>query len=106
MKQYWLGPNYMKEGVAGNDITRTNVPDIRISFRYETLLDELTNIFKEGVAGNDITRTNVPDIRISFRYETLLDELTNIFKVRLYTCNMSHNINNITHTCKLDGGRQ
>ncbi|KAL0868847.1 hypothetical protein ABMA27_007199 [Loxostege sticticalis] len=47
MKQYWLGPNYMKEGVAGNDITRTNVPDIRISFRYETLLDELTNIFKE-----------------------------------------------------------
>lgn len=46
MKQYWLGPNYMKEGVAGNDITRTNVPDIRISFRHETLLDELTNIFK------------------------------------------------------------
>ncbi|XP_048486204.1 AMP deaminase 2 isoform X3 [Plutella xylostella] len=48
MKQYWLGPNYTKEGVAGNDITRTNVPDIRISFRYETLLDELTNIFKAG----------------------------------------------------------
>lgn len=46
MKQYWLGPNYLKEGVAGNDITRTNVPDIRISFRYEALLDELTNIFK------------------------------------------------------------
>ncbi|XP_075983059.1 AMP deaminase 2-like isoform X2 [Anticarsia gemmatalis] len=46
MKQYWLGPNYQKEGVAGNDITRTNVPDIRISFRHETLLDELTNIFK------------------------------------------------------------
>ncbi|XP_044728732.1 AMP deaminase 2 isoform X2 [Chrysoperla carnea] len=46
MKQYWLGPNYTKEGVAGNDITRTNVPDIRVAFRYETLLDELTNIFK------------------------------------------------------------
>ncbi|KAH9642301.1 hypothetical protein HF086_009665 [Spodoptera exigua] len=50
MKQYWLGPNYMKEGVAGNDITRTNVPDIRISFRHETLLDELTNIFKSRFA--------------------------------------------------------
>ncbi|CAB3248653.1 unnamed protein product [Arctia plantaginis] len=50
MKQYWLGPNYMKEGVAGNDITRTNVPDIRISFRHETLLDELTNIFKSRSA--------------------------------------------------------
>ncbi|XP_065167724.1 AMP deaminase 2 isoform X3 [Atheta coriaria] len=46
MKQYWLGPNYTKEGVAGNDITRTNVPDIRVAFRYETLIDELNNIFK------------------------------------------------------------
>ncbi|XP_022909804.1 AMP deaminase 2 isoform X4 [Onthophagus taurus] len=46
MKQYWLGPNYTKEGVAGNDISRTNVPDIRVAFRYETLLDELSNIFK------------------------------------------------------------
>jgi AMP deaminase len=46
MKQYWLGPNYTKEGVAGNDISRTNVPDIRVAYRYETLLDELSNIFK------------------------------------------------------------
>ncbi|CAH1126561.1 unnamed protein product [Ceutorhynchus assimilis] len=45
-KQYWLGPNYTKEGVAGNDIARTNVPDIRVAFRYETLIDELSNIFK------------------------------------------------------------
>ncbi|XP_063222825.1 AMP deaminase 2 isoform X2 [Bacillus rossius redtenbacheri] len=45
-KQYWLGPNYTKEGVAGNDISRTNVPDIRVSFRYETLVDELSNIFR------------------------------------------------------------
>ncbi|XP_052130606.1 AMP deaminase 2 [Frankliniella occidentalis] len=53
MKQYWLGPNYTREGVAGNDITRTNVPDIRVAYRQETLLDELYNIFnvaeKEGV---------------------------------------------------------
>lgn len=46
MKQHWLGPNYTREGVAGNDITRTNVPDIRVAFRYESLLDELANIFK------------------------------------------------------------
>lgn len=45
-KQYWLGPNYTKEGVAGNDITRTNVPDIRVAYRYETVVDELSNIFK------------------------------------------------------------
>ncbi|XP_037936468.1 AMP deaminase 2 isoform X3 [Teleopsis dalmanni] len=46
VKQHWLGPNYTREGVAGNDITRTNVPDIRTGYRHETLLDELSNIFK------------------------------------------------------------
>lgn len=46
VKKYWLGPNYKREGVAGNDITRTNVPDIRVSYRYETLIEELSNIFK------------------------------------------------------------
>ncbi|XP_055526608.1 AMP deaminase 2 isoform X2 [Wyeomyia smithii] len=46
MKQHWLGPNYTREGVAGNDISRTNVPDIRVAFRHESLLDELANIFK------------------------------------------------------------
>jgi len=46
VKNYWLGPNYKREGVAGNDITRTNVPDIRVSYRYETLIEELSNIFK------------------------------------------------------------
>jgi len=46
VKRYWLGPNYRREGVAGNDITRTNVPDIRVSYRYETLIDELSAIFK------------------------------------------------------------
>ncbi|XP_055840719.1 AMP deaminase 2 isoform X2 [Episyrphus balteatus] len=46
IKQHWLGPNYTREGVAGNDITRTNVPDIRVAYRSETLLDELSNIFK------------------------------------------------------------
>ncbi|XP_018800892.1 PREDICTED: AMP deaminase 2 isoform X2 [Bactrocera latifrons] len=46
VKQHWLGPNYTREGVAGNDITRTNVPDIRVAYRHETLLDELSNIFK------------------------------------------------------------
>ncbi|XP_025100390.1 AMP deaminase 2-like isoform X4 [Pomacea canaliculata] len=44
VKQHWLGPNYTKEGVAGNDMGRTNVPDIRIAYRYETLVDEMRTI--------------------------------------------------------------
>jgi AMP deaminase len=46
VKQHWLGPNYMREGVEGNDMSRTNVPDIRVAFRYETLMQELTTIFQ------------------------------------------------------------
>jgi len=45
-KNCWVGPNHLREGVAGNDTTRTNVPDIRVSYRYETLIEELSNIFK------------------------------------------------------------
>ena len=46
MKQHWHGPNYTREGVEGNDMTRTNVPDIRVSYRFETISEELWNIFK------------------------------------------------------------
>ncbi|XP_060857396.1 LOW QUALITY PROTEIN: AMP deaminase 2 [Metopolophium dirhodum] len=57
IKQYWLGPNYTKEGVAGNDISRTNVPDIRVAYRNETLLDELAVIFG-SMPTNTTTNTN------------------------------------------------
>ena len=52
-KQHWLGPNYTREGVAGNDVTRTNLPDIRVSYRYETLLEELSTIF-QGVTPDPV----------------------------------------------------
>ncbi|CAL8095240.1 unnamed protein product [Calicophoron daubneyi] len=46
VKSYWLGPNYLQEGVMGNDITRTNVPNIRVAYRYETLTEELRLLVK------------------------------------------------------------
>jgi AMP deaminase len=41
VKQHWLGANYKKEGMKGNDMKRTNIPDIRVAFRYETFVNEL-----------------------------------------------------------------
>lgn len=41
VKQHWAGHFYKNEGVAGNDIQKTNLPDIRVAYRHETLLDEL-----------------------------------------------------------------
>jgi len=34
--------NYCKEGPEGNDIRKTNVAQIRMAFRYETLCNELS----------------------------------------------------------------
>ncbi|XP_069489092.1 AMP deaminase 2 isoform X3 [Ambystoma mexicanum] len=44
VKCLWLGRDYWKDGAEGNDIRRTNVPDIRVSYRFETLCEELTLI--------------------------------------------------------------
>ncbi|KAL6452537.1 AMD1 AMP deaminase [Candida maltosa Xu316] len=37
IKKHWLGKNYLKGGIEGNDIEKTNVPDIRVGFREDTL---------------------------------------------------------------------
>lgn len=45
IKARWLGDTWYKAGEAGNDISKTNVPSIRLSFRHDTLLDELKLIY-------------------------------------------------------------
>ncbi|KAK4469374.1 hypothetical protein MN116_006932 [Schistosoma mekongi] len=44
IKSHWLGPNYTQEGVMGNDITRSNLPNIRVAYRFETLTQELPKL--------------------------------------------------------------
>lgn len=41
IKKHWLGKKYSTNGVLGNDIEKTNVPDIRVQYRDETLNAEL-----------------------------------------------------------------
>uniref|UniRef100_A0A8C7U090 AMP deaminase n=1 Tax=Oncorhynchus mykiss TaxID=8022 RepID=A0A8C7U090_ONCMY len=47
-KTHFLGSDYLKEGPEGNDIRKTNVAQIRMAYRYETLCYEL-NLIKEGL---------------------------------------------------------
>ncbi|CAH0690398.1 unnamed protein product [Spodoptera exigua] len=54
LKQHWLGDEYLQDGPDGNDITHTNVPDVRISFRHETLIDELENLFRVAKRSNGL----------------------------------------------------
>ncbi|CAF1035707.1 unnamed protein product [Rotaria sordida] len=41
VKKAWLGLHYKESGVADNDIRRSNVPNLRIGYRYEVLCEEL-----------------------------------------------------------------
>jgi AMP deaminase len=41
LKQRWLGPQCYLPGVKGNDVAKSNVPDLREAFRHETLIGEL-----------------------------------------------------------------
>ncbi|KAI9297613.1 AMP deaminase [Neoconidiobolus thromboides FSU 785] len=49
IKKHWLGENCHKPGPMGNNVQKTNVPDIRVSYRYETWMDEVNMIKHQGV---------------------------------------------------------
>jgi hypothetical protein len=44
VKQHWIGKKWYLPGPNGNDIQKTNVPNIRVAFRHETLKEELQMI--------------------------------------------------------------
>ncbi|KAK3569744.1 hypothetical protein QTP86_004067 [Hemibagrus guttatus] len=41
-KKHFLGENYLQDGPEGNDIRRTNVAQIRMAYRHETMCNELS----------------------------------------------------------------
>jgi len=43
-KAYWVGQHYCENGPNSNDVARTNVPDIRVMYRWELLREELAYI--------------------------------------------------------------
>ncbi|WOH13542.1 hypothetical protein DCAR_0833052 [Daucus carota subsp. sativus] len=48
-KSHWLGKKYYKRGPEGNDIHKTNVPHMRISFRHETWKEEMLYVYSGRV---------------------------------------------------------
>lgn len=53
IKAHWLGETWYKAGVDGNDISKTNVPSIRVCYRHETLVEELRVVYC-GLVPNNI----------------------------------------------------
>ncbi|KAL8791049.1 MAG: hypothetical protein Q9213_000256 [Squamulea squamosa] len=50
LKQRWLGPNYHLPGVQGNNVAKTNVPNLREHFRHTTLQHERDMIARYAAA--------------------------------------------------------
>lgn len=44
--RHWLGPSYFVKGPRGNNVAKSNVPDIRLRFREETLQEELDLVWR------------------------------------------------------------
>ena len=47
-KDRWVGARFDDEGPEANDIKATNVPSVRMAFRYETLQNELYRCLRAG----------------------------------------------------------
>ena len=61
-KRHFLGVSYQKDGPEGNDIRRTNVAQIRMAYRHETLCNELSFIV-DAVKSEALSEWNGPTIR-------------------------------------------
>ncbi|OLL26247.1 AMP deaminase [Neolecta irregularis DAH-3] len=51
MKARWLGDSFAERGVRGNDVQKTNIPDVRMKFRYDTWVEEIGMILKYANGG-------------------------------------------------------
>ena len=55
IKMHWVCKNYWKPGPDGNDIHKTNVPNLRMRFRYDCHSEEL-NLVMSGAAAHEARR--------------------------------------------------
>lgn len=44
IKRHWLGRDWFRAGAEGNSVDKTNVPNVRVAFRYNTLIEERTMV--------------------------------------------------------------
>ncbi|KAK2465384.1 hypothetical protein APHAL10511_002738 [Amanita phalloides] len=61
IKRHWLGHEWYLAGAAGNDINKTNVPNIRLEYRHRTLLEELEMIREKRTDIFEKTDTYIED---------------------------------------------
>lgn len=53
-KRRWLGPKWYLADWSGNDPSKSNVPNMRLRYRYETIVQELSFAWNNGDVPRDI----------------------------------------------------
>ncbi|KAL8712420.1 MAG: hypothetical protein Q9220_003268 [cf. Caloplaca sp. 1 TL-2023] len=61
LKQRWLGPNYNLPGVQGNNVAKTNVPNLREDFRHNTLEHERQMIARYAAAYQASSQSSISE---------------------------------------------
>lgn len=69
IKQRWLGPDFLLPGVKGNNVAKSNVPDIREGFRHETLLQELSMIERYTAFSTPTERVSMNELPPSRQFQ-------------------------------------
>lgn len=49
LKRHWLGQKFYVPGPRGNTMDKTNVPSIRVQYRYDTLQQELAFVSQQDI---------------------------------------------------------
>ena len=59
LKMRWVGERYYLPGPPGNEIAKTNVPNVRLRFRYESWCDEVNFVVATGTSALDRARARL-----------------------------------------------
>lgn len=73
VKQKWLGQDYHFPGPDGNNVEKTNVPNIRQSYRYDTLVNELTMIDRYATGARSAQPISSATVPPSSRQNSAID---------------------------------
>eukprot|EP00803_Ostreobium_quekettii_P007072 evm.model.scf_2483.1 EVM.evm.TU.scf_2483.1 scf_2483:1820-9003(+) len=60
-QKHWVAAEYWKAGPEGNDIRKTNVPNLRLRFRYDTHRDELV-LLQLGARNSEARKNRASDV--------------------------------------------
>ena len=72
IKKHWVGEHCELPGPAGNDIQKTNVPMLRLSYRYQTLMEERFMVL--GSLRRDQSETDVNDVPMDATAPSVIHE--------------------------------